>query len=223
MDAQQPTNVGSKAVKAGGQEAVSDYLAARAGAVRPKRDKLPSRKSLKRSLEEIVNKKEKSTVPAPTAAATHLAATTSCNEATDTHSPATTGPAAVRGNGPGPARVRGRQAPTRVSGGRARRIDHLHSRLAPATDGHSNLMSYIRCAQGEAVRNLLAGLIPPGALGRSSTSPLCRQSKETARAGGLLPLNTSGSRNWENSLGGVKRDLASHLHVPFSPGLPRTK
>ena len=59
MDAQQPTNVGSKAVKAGGQEAVSDYLAARAGAVRPKKDKLPSRKSLKRNLEEIVNKKEK--------------------------------------------------------------------------------------------------------------------------------------------------------------------
>ena len=77
----------------------------------------------------------------------------------------------------------------------------------------------IGCAQGEAVRNLLAGLIPPGALGRSSTSPLCRQSKETARAAGLLPLNTSGSRNWENSLGGVKRDdLASHLHVLFSPG-----
>ena len=65
----------------------------------------------------------------------------------------------------------------------------------------------VGCAGGEAVRNLRAGLIKPGALGRSSTSPLCRQSKETARAGGLLPLNTSGSRNWENSLGGVKRDF----------------
>ena len=59
MDAQQPRNVGCvpKAVKAGGQEAVSEYLAARAGALRPKKD-LPSRESLK-LLEEIVNKKEK--------------------------------------------------------------------------------------------------------------------------------------------------------------------
>ena len=61
MDAQQPTNVGCvpKAVHAGGQEEVSEYLAARAGAVRPKKDKLPSRKFLMRQLEEIVNKKEK--------------------------------------------------------------------------------------------------------------------------------------------------------------------
>ena len=63
MDAQQPTvtNMGRvpEAVQAGEQAAVSDYFAAPAGAVRPKKDKLPSRKALKRKLEEIVNKKEK--------------------------------------------------------------------------------------------------------------------------------------------------------------------
>ena len=50
----------------------------------------------------------------------------------------------------------------------------------------------IGCAEGEAVRNLRTGPIKPGALGRSSTSPLCRQSDEAARPSGLLPLNTGG-------------------------------
>ena len=46
----------------------------------------------------------------------------------------------------------------------------------------------IGCAQGEAVRNLPTGPIKRGALGRSSTSPLCRQSNETARQRLLLTL-----------------------------------
>ena len=42
----------------------------------------------------------------------------------------------------------------------------------------------VGCAGGEAVRNLRAGLIKPGAAGRSSTSPLCRQSMRQHAASG---------------------------------------